>query len=153
MGRGRATSKPLLDFSLLEKAGSHLGCTLGSLTNIHSSIQVVELDALALFPFAPHPHPHAHALLCLQLLLACVSKPRSLAVVSRQALSSTFCSVRLSGSPGASHTTAAPNPFECGTLATVFPFLRVTSSKPTSTSASSARREEASPCSPKVKEE
>lgn len=57
MGRGRATSKPLLDFSLLEKAGSHLGCTLGSLTNIHSSIQVVELDALALFPFAPPPTP------------------------------------------------------------------------------------------------
>lgn len=68
------------------------------LTNIHSSNQVLALDALALFEFA------RYALLCLQLLFACVSKQWGLIIVFRRALASTFCCLGLSRFAGVSYS-------------------------------------------------
>lgn len=145
MGRRRATSKTLLDFSLLEEAGSHLGCHLCN--ERACAYKHPQLDSssrtrcLSTFPVCCTPRPLT--VLCLQLLLACVSKWWSLAIVFRLALSFTFCCFWPSEFPGGRYTIVAPNRVECGILATVFPFLGVTSSKPTSASASFAGREEA----------
>lgn len=77
MGRGRATSKPLLDLLLLEEAGSHLGsilCIVRAYAYKHPQFySSSRTRCLSTFCIRPH------TLLCLQLLLACVSKQQGLA--------------------------------------------------------------------------